>query len=259
MEDLVLYCKSYKNDVKRVKILLESIDQHNQDNIPFYISTPLEDKELFINTLGNKGWIWVDDNEIYPTNEGWVGQQIVKSNFWKLNLCKNYLCLDSDSLFISPFSKNNFLYSNDIPYTVCHEQKDFFEFMYKYPLNFDPQESFIKDRKKVMDVFGRKGTIYDFGPSPTIWSSKVWKSLEDNYILPNNLDFKSLIEYCPSEFTWYGEWLLTSNEIPLYPKQPIFKVYHYKHQYDMDQQLNYNIDKIKKNYLGIIMQSNWNS
>ena len=256
MEDLVLYCKSYKKDVKRVKILLESIDQHNQDNIPFYISTPLEDKELFINTLGNKGWTWVDDNEIYPTNEGWVGQQIVKSNFWKLNLCKNYLCLDSDSLFISPFSKNNFLYSNDIPYTVCHEQKDFFEWTQKN-LPFDPQESFIKDRKQVMELFGRKGRIYDFGPSPSIWNFNVWKGLEENYTKPNNLKFSDLIQHCPSEFTWYGEYLLTSGVIPIYPAQPLFKVFHYKEQYIESKQKGITLKDLSKNYLGIILQSNW--
>ena len=81
-----------------------------------------------------------------------------------------------------------------------------------------------------MDLFGRKGVVYDFGPDPIIWSTKVWKSLFENYIKVNNLTFADLIKFDPSEFTWYGEWLLHSKEIRLMPREEIFKNYHYKHQ-----------------------------
>lgn len=82
-----------------------------------------------------------------------------------------------------------------------------------------------------MDQIGRKGICYDYGPSPTIWSNKVWKSFQNNYLDLNNIDYISLIEEYPSEFTWYGEWLLKSEAIPLLPKEPLFKVFHYKRQF----------------------------
>ena len=47
MNKLVLYCKSYDKDVHRAKILLDSIVQFNEDDIPFYISVPESDIELF--------------------------------------------------------------------------------------------------------------------------------------------------------------------------------------------------------------------
>jgi hypothetical protein len=106
-----------------------------------------------------------------------------------------------------------------------------------------------------MEVFGRTGAIYDFGPGPTIWSCKVWQSLEENYLIPNNITFADLIEANGSEFTWYGEWLLYSQSIRLMPKGPLFKNYHYPHQYDFDKHYQYNLDKISKLYMGIGMQS----
>ena len=127
--------------------------------------------------------------------------------------------------------------------------------MEKYPLNFDPYESFLKERKHIMELFGREGVIYDFGPGPTIWSTKVWQSLEDNYLIPNNLKFSDLIEVNGSEFTWYGEWLLYSQAIRLMPKGPLFKNYHYPHQYEYDKKTNYTKEKISKLYLGIGLQS----
>jgi hypothetical protein len=51
MNDIVLYCKSYHKDIERVKILLNSIEQYNIDNIPFYISVPSQDISLFKKSL----------------------------------------------------------------------------------------------------------------------------------------------------------------------------------------------------------------
>lgn len=255
MNNIVLYCKSYHKDVQLAKKLLDSINKHNIDKIPFYISVPKKDIELFKSVLGMDNYILLEDESIEQTGDGWIQQQIVKSQFWKLGLCENYLCIDSDCFFIRDFTVQDFMFDQNTPYTVCHEYKSFFEFMQKYPLDFDPYESFVKERKQIMELFGRSGAIYDFGPGPTIWSSKVWKSLEDNYIIPNNIKFSDLIKANGSEFTWYGEWLLYSQAIRLMPKGPLFKNYHYPHQYDFDKHYQYTVDKIAKLYLGIGVQS----
>ena len=47
MAKLVLFCKTFKGDFKRFKILKESVDKYNKDNLPFYISVPKSDLELF--------------------------------------------------------------------------------------------------------------------------------------------------------------------------------------------------------------------
>ena len=256
MNNIVLYCKSYDKDVNRVAILLKSILTYNVDNIPFYISVPSKDIPLFKNKLGTEGYEIIADEDINQEGKGWKGQQIIKAQFWKLNLTKNYLCLDSDSQFIKPFRISDFIYNKDIPYTICHEQKDLFEWSQK-SLPFNPQQSFQQDRQKVMDLFSRNGRYYDFGPSPVIWNSKVWEGLEKDYIIPNNLSFSEIIEFSPSEFSWYGEYLLYSKLFPIYPAQPLFKVFHYKNQYNESKNKGYTVRDLAHNYLGIILQSNW--
>jgi len=258
METIVLYCKSYHKDIDRVKILLDSINKFNKDNIPFYISVPSNDINIFQEKLGNTGYILIKDKDIEKENQGWNEQQVIKAQFWKLGITSNYLCIDSDSQFIKPFYKSDFLYSENIPYTVCHEQKDLFEWTQKN-LPFDPQVSFQEDRKKIMSLFGREGKYYDFGPSPIIWNSQIWEQLETNYIKPNNITFSDLIKYSPSEFTWYGEYLLYSKLFPIYPIQPLFKVFHYKEQYLEYKNKGYTLEDLAKNYLGIILQSNWDA
>lgn len=265
MNKIVLYCKSYSRDVDRAKNLLDSIKKYNVDNIPFYVSVPNKDLELFKSVLGTDGYTLISDEDIDTDNEGWQGQQIVKSQFWKLGLCENYLCVDSDCFFIRPFYTSDFMFDEQTPYTICHEYKHFFEFFEKHPyiksnepMTFDIRESFVKEREHIMGIFGRKGVVYDFGPGPTIWSSKVWKSLQDNFINPNNTTLAELIKLNGSEFTWYGEWLLYSQEIRLLPKGPLFKNYHYVSQYEYDRNHNYSLEKIAKLYLGIGLQSIYN-
>lgn len=261
MSTFVLYCKSYRNDLERAAILADSISKHNKDNIPFYISVPKQDIELFKSRISSA--IIVEDEDILShlniqIKENWVSQQIVKSNFWRLGFAENYLSLDSDCQFIKDFFVSDFMYDEETPYTVCHEQKELWNWsvLHKQQLGFDPKVSFTEDRLKVMNVFNRKGAVYDFGPCPTIWSAKVWRVLDEIMSL-NNLNWASIMQLSWSEFTWYGETLLYSQAIPLYPREPLFKVFHYYQQYAEYKQAGVTLDHISQNYMGIILQSNW--
>ena len=49
--NITLYCKSFRSDVNRAFYLLKSIEEFNVDRIPFYISTPSEDRNIFKNIL----------------------------------------------------------------------------------------------------------------------------------------------------------------------------------------------------------------
>lgn len=261
MNTFTLYCKSYRNDLDRAEVLAESVTRYNKENIPFYISVPRQDVELFKSRISTVNII--EDEEILnhlniKIQENWVSQQIVKSNFWRLGISKNYVTLDSDCQFIKDFSVKDFMYNDEIPYTVCHEQKDLWGWsvLNKGELGFDPKISFTEDRLKVMNMFSRQSLIYDFGPIPVIWSSEVWKML-DEIMNANNLNWASIMQLCPSEFTWYGETLLYSQVIPIYPREPLFKVFHYPGQYRDYKQRGITLEQIAENYLGIVLNSGW--
>ncbi len=149
----------------------------------------------------------------------------------------------------------------DVPYTVMHEQKELFSWSVSRTkeLGFDPKDGFMQDRKKIMDLFRRESRYYDFGPTPSIWNCSVWKTLEEEYCKPNNLTFTNLIEFSPSELSWYGESLLAFKSIEIYPIEPLFKVFHYPQQYNEYKQQNITEEMIAQNYFGIILQSNWKS
>jgi hypothetical protein len=265
MKPLVLYCKSYHKDVDLAKNLKLSIDTFNKNKIEFYISVPNNDLQLFKNKLGGSGYNLIADEDIIKEElpESWLKQQCVKSSFWKLNISKNYLMLDSDSFFIKDFYLDDFMYDQETPYTIMHEQQDLFQWSSlpsnKAQLGFDPQESFISDRLKIMKIFNTdRSVFFDFGPSPCIWNCQVWHDLEEKFIKPNKTSFYNLLQHtAPSEITWYGEALLYFKSVELIPRSPLFKVFHYQKQYDDFLKLGGNIDTLKQCFMGVILQSNW--
>lgn len=258
MSKFALYCKSYRNDLDRAQVLARSVERYNKDNIPFYLSVPKSDLQMFKDAISNA--IIIADEEIVDTSSfnnirGWISQQIVKSNFWKMGVA-NYLMVDSDSQFIRNFYLTDFMYSEDIPYTVCHEQKELWNWSVTRvtELGFNPKVSFVEDRLNVMRLFGRQGRVFDFGPGPVIWSAKVWEQF-DEILRLNNLTWLDAMKSSPSEFTWYGETLLYTEAIKLVPIEPPFKYFHYVQIYNEHKRSGITLEHLAQNYLGIVIPS----
>ena len=265
-----IFCKSYLGDLGRVQLLWESIQRHNKDQIPFYVSVPQKELAEFQEKITNsQGIIWITDEEIISSNslsnleiyyawDGRLSQQVIKSEFWRIfdKDQISYLCLDSESVFIKDFYLDNFLSAEGEPYTVVHQNKELLQLaankgINKVLINFNGVCQMLKS------IFNRVGPNYDFGPTPVIWSSKVWRALDENYLKPNQKTIWDAIKSHPSELQWYGEALLKFKPIPLLPLEPLFKVYHYDWQYYYGKKNSETPIVLSENYLGYLRQSNW--
>lgn len=251
----------------RVKELLQSINEYNAHNIPFFISTPLEDELLFKNHLGPNGYTWISDESIIETNphinkelvkqyRGGLAQQVIKSEFWRLGLCKSYLCLDSDAKFIREFKESDFIHSDGAPFTVAHTAEDFIAEVEKEGRSYILR-NMRQECRNLMSFFNRQGAEYDFGPAPFIWSTNVWQWLEDHLWNTHQMTIWDAIALHSTEMRWYGEALLFSKVIPLHPITPLFKVYHYEWQFKKDKLKKITELELGEKYIGVIYQSNW--
>jgi len=263
MSPIVLYCKSFHVDVLRVQRLARSVQLHNVERIPFYVSVPRQDVPLFAEKLAGLAVELICDDDILRANprhdlerihalHGNVSQQIVKSEFWRLGLCENYLCIDSDAMFIRDFGHADFLSDDGVPYTTIDEARDLLETALG---RGKPHvlENFASDAQRCQEVFGRRGRHFSFGPMPVVWSRRVWEDLERHYLMPREMTLADAIEQLPSEMRWYGEALLKYRSIPLLPCQALFKVYHYAWQ----RRGALSASELPRLYLGVIYQSAW--
>lgn len=258
MEDIILYCKSYRGDIDRFKNLLQSIIKYNKDNIPFYVCIPKQDNDIFKNIIIDNAVNIIFDEDVSNVKEqSHFTQQLFKMEFYKLNISKYFFLIDSDMYFIKDFTKSDF-FCNNIPYMTMHECKDFLEYSHIMYGDNRANDWFIGERKPIMELFNRKGKFYDYSGSANLYISEIFKKLYEEYCKPNNLTFLDLLRYCSSENTWYGEYVLATNT-EFYACNPMFKTFHTKWQYNHHKSLGITEDMISKNYLGITMQSNWNS
>jgi len=267
LKEIVLYCKSYRKDFLRLKRLLGSIEKFNSDQIPFYISTPEEDHNLLLELLGDKGYEWVSDESIIKANikatagveknkSGGLTQQIIKSEFWRLNISENYVCLDSDCIFIKDFRKSDFLAADGNPYTVIYQNKEYFQLAVDRGFTKAPRE-LKAEGDRVKALFARQGPNYYCPCPPFIWSTKVWKSLDESFLKPRDLTFWDVCTPEHPETLLYLESLLNYKAIPLYPIEQMFRIYYYDWHYFLLRRIGELPSKLKENYLGVIYQSSW--
>jgi hypothetical protein len=267
MTSIVVFCKSYRDDVLRVRRLLQSIERFNVEGLALYVSVPASDAALFLEHCAGQPFTLLSDEEVVGANPdldrdkfsalpGRISQQIAKSEFWRLRLSEAYVCLDSDCYFLRPFGATDFLSPDGTPYTVMHEAKDLLHFaelsgMQKIAGNR------ARECEEIQALFARQGRCWDFGPVPVVWSGHVWKDLDEKFLRPRGMTILDAINTHPGELRWYGEALLAFGSIPILPIEPLFRCYHYEEQYYFWKRLGETNETIAKNYLGVCMQSNW--
>ena len=225
MENFVIYTKSYAPDVDVTKRLKESIDKHNIENIPFYISCPKEDIKLFKDKLGTEGYTLIPDEDIYQLNKdlwlpdptfraGWRTQQIVKTHFNTLDITKNYLCPDADVFFINDFKKSDFMATEDTIYTIIVdsplEHKITQEFKNK-PYYTTCFYRTVKETRKLFDNTSLT-KLYDYGPQPYAWNCQVWGEIQD-MIKNNGMNMEEF--FINFERSTSSAHMLTPRGIPL--------------------------------------------
>lgn len=261
MDRIALFIKTYKGDFIRTQHLLQSIEQFNADDLPVFLSVNDDDFNYFKRNLGGK-YLLCKDSELIKCNphDGWRRQAIVKPHFYRLQVAENYLVVDADALFIRPFYANDFMYDAQTPYTIMHENKDFLDMV--EVLGMDSHNIFhIKALQSIRDRFGTHGKWWDYGPNPHLWSCKVWQHFIEVYLAAENHSFESFynemeLTALPHEAAIYGEYLLKTRLIDILPVEGFFKVFHYKEQFELERS-QFDMERLKKNYMGIIMQSNW--
>ena len=180
----------------------------------------------------------------------------MKSEFWRLGLCENYVCLDSDCIFIKDFLRSDFLAADGNPYTVIYQNKEYFQLAVDRGFAKAPQQ-LMAEGDRVKHLFERQGPNYYCPCPPFIWSAKVWQSLEESYLKPKGMTFWDLCTPQHPETLLYLEALLNFKAIPLYPIEQLFRIYYYDWHHYLLRRIGETPEKIKEHYLGVIYQSSW--
>lgn len=269
MHKIVIYIGTSARDLPQYTALLNSIRLYNVDNIPVYTCVKDGDFELFTERFAHHNVTFIKDSDVYdtPVNNPWYKQQLIKMNFWKLGISQFVLQMDSDSFFIRKFRVSDFLVDDNTPYTILHEHKELKEFFARYNLHESKRDNngeykiaqgFGETSDKIKEIFGttHRTADYDYGHTPLIINTKVWQKLYDEYVQPNNISYETLLEYAGNDQQWYGETLMAFDVHRIFPKENLFKTFHYPANYHEFKKMD-KLDDLKYNYYGLCVQSNW--
>ena len=261
MTNFAFMLKTYSKDIKYVTKLVESFNNFNVSGIVLYIVVPHSDIEFFSEFRSKTVEIIAEntipvayfEQPVAGISTGYLNQQIVKLAFWKLGLCENYLCLDSECVFIRNFSIDDFLTPLGLPYTVLIEDRD---------RQCDPEyyNVHLEDRAtsllKIQEFLGfDKRLILQTCHGLQIFSRHILNKMESELLLINELTYMDLLVISPYEFSWYN-YFLQKTDVKIYPREPFFKSYHSPKDLVRDQLLDVKVEDLARGYLGLIINSN---
>ena len=250
----------------RAKRLAESIERFNTDNIPLVFSVPQKDLSIFKDAFEDIPCQFITDEEILAASCEKYGDVpsgfgshllmiLMKLEFWRMNLCRYYVWVDSDSYFIRPFGLSDFFYDEDTPYIVQHKLKEIREFAEKYDKRIIT--NFEKESRITQQFFGRSGECYDFGSPPVIWSCRVLERFNEDFLKSKNQTIFDIVKQIRQDSLLYGEYFLYSKVEKAVQREQLFKVFHYAEQFFESQAKGESEYSLAKEYAGIIIQSNW--
>ena len=265
--NIALVTKTFSTDIPSYKILFDSINKYNEDNLPIFVVIPFRDKKLLEDTIGTEGYTLLFDHDIHSFKHpmaGWEQQMIIKLKLHEHISTNNLLIIDSDGKFIRPFYEKDFIAYDNIPYSIVHENKQIAEYETALKGGDYNNTGYAKAVRAYRDIFGFKSNkIYDYGPNPHLWSTKVLGDLYSNYLNYFGLELE---EFCLTiknkygihfrETLTYGEYLMAGSSIDIIPSGPLFKTFHWHEMVEFEKGTGLELEEnIAKNYLGIIMQS----
>jgi hypothetical protein len=279
---IVLFTKTFIGDIGQFAHLLNSIRKHNRDSIPYFVSIPEEDRQTFISSFGTEDVFWIDDDEVCGRRvpRSWVQQQIVKLHVGASGMAGAYVALDSDYFFIQDFFVSDFIGPRGVPFTIiglgkrlAHEQNIW------WPQELRPDSTSLDSTSSLLSqaalvtadlierqfveklskqslsgklpqaLFGRPGQTYQFQPGPILCGRAII-GLRD-FLDSLSMRLADLIKISPWEYQWYGEWLVHSQIVPIYPRDTF--IYNFSSNSEVEAAVVRPdfMDLLRNKYLGV--------
>lgn len=254
--------KSYGADLPLAQRFIDSFNTHNVENIPLTVVVPQSDLPDFA-PLSNQN-ITVIDEEVFspflatePFGEmrlGYINQQIIKLAFWELDIYDDYFVVDSDMMFVRPFTRDDFMFDENTPYTILVEDNDLQTDPRYFVEQWQSRSAHLDRIKETVGLDDRRTLTCH---NHQIFSATVLDSLKSNFMDPGGYSYQDLIRLAPYEFSWYNFWLQKSHAIPIIIREPLVKMLHHDGHHLECATRGTTLDDVARGYLGIVINSSF--
>ena len=258
-QDLAMYCKTYRGDLDRAQVLVETWRRFNRDQLQLTLSCPTEDLPLFAPLAGGQVRLISDESfagdHLMPgPRSGYYNQQICKLNIFRTGLATNYLILDSDTVFIRDFGTDDFLHAPGIPYTVLVMDKDLSIERHYRPVHWIERQKAIAEIYAQVGLNDRRLRACHNGQ---VFHAGVLESLHSQFMRGKGWSYADMLLVAPYEFNWYNAWFQHCRQVPEYAVEPFFKMLHMRPEYILSRLRMLREEDYAHAYVGLILNSKW--
>ncbi len=260
--EFALMLKSYAPDLEYATRLVASYREFNADGLPMLIVVPEEDLAEFSILAGDDVRVLSESllaehlttEPIAGFSPGYMNQQIVKMAFWELGLAENYLCMDSDAVFLCPFFRTDFMAAPGVPFAFLTEDTE----LRAEPEYFREHWAVREPKLRlIQQTVGLETERLLTCHQHAVFSAAVLRSFRDEFLRPRGMDYADALAISPYEFSWYNMWWQKSEAVPIVMREPIFKTFH-----NASQHLEYLLrgvtnDDVARGYVGLVINSNY--
>lgn len=276
--DLVLFCKTCLKDKENLIIQADSIKKYNKEHIPYYISVREDEYEEFSKIKKKHSFTYeiiLDENvsNILTENEyhsdkynvSYINQQLVKLEFYKTNIAKHYVVIDSDCYFIKNFGINDFLVDSDTPYLPLTERlkgdRNFWSLFLiggteRNKKSYLSKKTDAKQNVTIEQFIGRNGKYFTI-EMPFVITSEYMADFETVFLKQEkNMTISELLVKYPSEMQLYCNYLLKKH-FKYQACNALFLPNHLDASYQILRWLGFDEQLISQNYIGILMNDGY--
>ena len=272
LQTLGFMLKTFAGDLEYVSRLVETFNRFNPEELPLVIVAPQADLHLF-KEYESSLVSCVSDESIpvrYLTSQdvppnladprpgrspvGYLNQGISKLGFSRLKLFDHYVCLDSDTEFIRPIRRSDFMSTSQVPWFFAQDYSDLAADPFYSERYWWEREACLTKVRNALDLHDSpRLTVHN----SLVMSAKVLENFEEEFLSANSLDFADLMVICPLEFFWYGVWMQKQTAIPLLQRGDIIRMINHQGEHLALFSLGIRKQSLANGYVGVIVNSNW--
>lgn len=255
--------KSHGPDIGYAQRLIHSFEEFNAGDLSLHVLVPARDVTEFATLESAHIRIHAEEDLLgdhlvtqgaHGLSVGYINQEIVKLAFWETGLAENYFCVDSDAVFIRPFTSSDFMRDETTPYSVLVQDKELEVEPRYYRDHWRGRERSIR---LIMDQIGLEDPIVRTCHGHQVFSTRVLRSFVTDFLDPRGWSYADALALAPYEFSWYNMWLQKSQVIPIHAIEPLVKVFHNEDQHVASLLLGESIEDFARAYVAIVVNSNF--
>lgn len=260
MADFGILLKSYGPDLPYAERFMASFERYSTEHLPVFAVVPDEDVASFTSMMAGRGEVlpeslWAHHlvtEPVHGNSPECVSQEIIRLTFFEQGLVPNYLCADSEAVFLRPFSASDFMADELTPFTFATEDAERRAdpgYWRRYGSSRDRSLVGLREYLGLTPVT-RYQTCHEFG----VFASPVLRSLQD-FLAERGMTYAEALQVSPYEFSWYNFWLEREGTIPRMLREPIFLKVDNESQHLEMALKGVTESAIARGYVGVVVKS----